>query len=198
MVGLGNMMPGSWMLYFGWFGVPIIFVVLSIYLAGRTGVRYGLRILSPGNTAANFLRFSLSVLALIAFIEVLYLLRTSPDQLSDITWFHIDTSRLLSAAVLRSLIGSPIGEEMLFRGWLFTLLSKRVSTRFRAWHFDIAHANILTSVAFTIVHLSNGFSLGNLLIFLAVFLYSLLLGAAREASGGLLLPMWCHFLFNFF
>jgi uncharacterized protein len=89
------------------------------------------------------------------------------------------------------LVFAPVWEEVLFRGLLQGRLGRLRFVGSLRW-YGITLANALTSVVFCAAHLlahppvlAPGF-----------FAVSLLLGIARERSGGLALPIALHAGFN--
>lgn len=87
---------------------------------------------------------------------------------------------LLWAAVV---VGAPLFEEALFRGFLFRGLA---ATRVRA-----PGAVVLTAASFALIHLQYApLEMG------VVFVLGLLLGAARAESGSLVIPLLLHALNN--
>ncbi len=88
----------------------------------------------------------------------------------------------LSLLLLFILVLAPLGEEVLFRGFLYVYLKNRLSRR---------TALIVTALLFAFLHF-------NWPTFLPLFLFGLLLGVAYEFSGSLLLSIAIHCWFNSF
>lgn len=84
--------------------------------------------------------------------------------------------------LFNSVVLAPLVEEALFRGYLFTAL--RSALPFGA-------TLLLSAAAFALFHVENG-----LLFVLFVLPTGLLLGLAREKSGGIALPLLIHALMN--
>jgi len=190
------MMPGSVLqdqslkLYYSVFAVPVIFIVLAVLLAWRTRTMPGLQFSPKERHLARFTKYSVIIIVLkLAFIGLAILVdRSVLAQLA-----HLSLSDWLSLGTLRSLLGSPIAEELLYRGWLLTYLQGLAPGAVSMGRLKLTEANLLNSISFALLHLANGLNMFNILI---AFMFGLVLGAAREESGGLLLPMWCHFLAN--
>jgi membrane protease YdiL (CAAX protease family) len=110
--------------------------------------------------------------------------------LDAITQFQSDIYRSASAAgwlpwlLLGIVVVGPIGEETLFRGFLF-----------RGWHRspgDARVAIIVTALLWAMSHVQY-----NLYLIAQVFLYGLVLGWFRWKSGSTILTMLLHGLVNF-
>jgi membrane protease YdiL (CAAX protease family) len=107
-----------------------------------------------------------------------------------VTPFQLDAYRTASAAgwlpwlLLTVVVVAPIGEEMLFRGFLF-----------RGWHHstrDAWLAIVVTALLWAVVHLQYDFY-----IIAQVFAYGLVLGWLRWVTGSTILTMLMHGLINF-
>ena len=110
--------------------------------------------------------------------------------LNPVTQFELDIYRSASAAGwlpwlgLAIVVVGPIGEETLFRGFLF-----------RGWHRsprDAWLAIIVTALLWAMSHVQY-----NLYLIAQVFLYGLVLGWFRWKSGSTILTMLLHGLVNF-
>lgn len=107
-----------------------------------------------------------------------------------VTQFQLDTYRTASAAgwlpwlLLTVVVVAPMGEETLFRGFLF-----------RGWHRsprDVWPVIVVTALLWAIVHLQYD------PYFIAqVFAYGLVLGWLRWVTGSTILTMLLHGLTNF-
>jgi membrane protease YdiL (CAAX protease family) len=107
-----------------------------------------------------------------------------------VTQFQLDIYRTASTAgglpwlLLTIVVVAPIGEEMLFRGFLF-----------RGWHRsprDAWPAIIVTAALWALVHVQY-----DLYVIAQVFAYGLLLGWFRWVSCSTILTMLLHGLINF-
>ena len=107
-----------------------------------------------------------------------------------VTQFQLDMYRTASAAgwlpwlLLTVVVVAPIGEETLFRGFLF-----------RGWHRSANDAwavIIVTALLWALIHLQ--YDLYNMA---QVFAYGLLLGWLRWVTGSTILTILLHGLINF-
>jgi len=107
-----------------------------------------------------------------------------------VTQFQLDLYRTASAAgwlpllLLTVVVVAPIGEETLFRGFLF-----------RGWHRsprDAWAVIIVTALLWAVVHLQY-----DLYYMAQVFAYGLVLGWFRWATGSTILTILLHGLINF-
>jgi membrane protease YdiL (CAAX protease family) len=93
----------------------------------------------------------------------------------------------LAAAAMRvlavSLLG-PIAEELVFRGWFFGLLTKRVGTLLTI---------IATAVGWALLHYTYTWT-----IILVVLVDGILLGMARWKTRSVYVPIVMHALYNFY
>lgn len=172
-------------------GIPALFATSAWVLTKRTGLVQRLRLLSTDLTWRRVISF----LALFAAFQLaartlgIWLFPASVrQQITAIDWRWPQ----LSWALFRSVVGSPVTEEMLFRGWLLSWLWRR-DQRSMLWG-SITYANLLTSFLFALVHVPTTEYPGSLIL---IFFVSLLIGAARERTQSLALPMLLHFLTNF-
>ena len=86
-------------------------------------------------------------------------------------------------AALVIVVGAPLSEELLFRGFLFPALVKS--------RFGFSGATVVTTTSWTLLHL--GYSLAGLF---EVFLVGLVLTGLLWRSGSLRVPILCHGLYN--
>ncbi|MEX0952924.1 MAG: type II CAAX endopeptidase family protein [Nitriliruptoraceae bacterium] len=93
------------------------------------------------------------------------------------------TSLLL--AVIVAVVLAPIAEELLFRGLLFPAL--------RRW-IGLWPAAVLSSVAFTVVHVE--IVLSQPLALVGLFAFGILLAWTHHRFGNLLVPIIAHAMFN--
>jgi CAAX protease family protein len=107
-----------------------------------------------------------------------------------VTQFQLDIYRTASAAgwlpwlLLTVVVVTPIGEEMLFRGFLF-----------RGWHRsprDVWPVIVVTALLWAVIHLQyDPYVIGQ------VFAYGLVLGWLRWVTGSTILTILLHGLINF-
>lgn len=134
-------------------------------------------------------RFPVAVLKywfaiVLVFIAVEYVL----DNIMEIDYGDllklINGSQHFLLAVVISLL-APILEEFIFRGYLFTA--------WRHTRLGLSGTLLLTSVIFTGLHMSQ---YDGVLLFL-LFIFSIILGLAREKSGSVWVPVILHGTNNF-
>jgi hypothetical protein len=106
----------------------------------------------------------------------------APPQPAIELFIHTRSWPFLSLLLLFILVLAPLGEEVLFRGFLYVYLKNRLSR---------TAALVLTALLFAFLHF-------NWPTFLPLFLFGLLLGAAYEFTGSLLLSIAIHCWFNSF
>lgn len=86
-------------------------------------------------------------------------------------------------------IGVAISEEYLSRGYLHSLIKRDFGPRVSI---------LINSVLFALLHIANPNILQSPLPLINIFLAGILFGVAREATGGLWLPIGMHFTWNLF
>jgi membrane protease YdiL (CAAX protease family) len=175
-----------------------VLVTLSVYIA--TAVQTALLVLMTlptGAGPANYLGLILPPKCdLVLGIGIVAIFGAAADGVSRIlglnpvTQFELDIYRSASAAGwfpwlwLALVVVGPIGEETLFRGFLF-----------RGWHrspHDAWLAIIATALLWAMSHVQY-----NLYLIAQVFLYGLVLGWFRWKSGSTILTMLLHGLVKF-
>ena len=148
-----------------------------------------------GRPVIAALAFStVSLFSSIAFGALASGLSTTPSSMADLAW--LPAPRPLEAGrALDLLIGAPIQEELIFRGWLLAALRRNgvkdaaaiafASLLFTVWHIDAINGNALLrgGDGGGLVQL---FGLGSWL----GFLYT------REGRSSLLLPIGTHSAYN--
>jgi membrane protease YdiL (CAAX protease family) len=175
-------------------------VAVSLVILVSTPVQLALLLLmarQTGDSAAHYLGYVLprrsdvivAVIAVIAFIAL-------GDAISFLIGQHIVTSfqrdiyrtaaaqGWLPMLWLVVVVVTPVGEETLFRGFLF-----------RGWHRsprDAWAVIVVIALLFAAVHVQYDF-----LVILQVFVFGLLLGFFRWASGSTILTMLMHAMVNF-
>ena len=87
---------------------------------------------------------------------------------------------LIAAMISAAVIGAPIAEEIIFRGYLYPVAKKYTSQWF---------AVLFTGVLFGVVHM-------NLMGFPQLALIGILLAILYEITGSLWVPIFCHMAFN--
>jgi membrane protease YdiL (CAAX protease family) len=175
-------------------------VAVSLVILASTPVQVALLVLmarQTGDSAAHYLGFVLprrsdlvvAIIAVVAFIVVGDAISLLIGQ-GVVTPFQRNIYRTGAAAGwlpvlwLVVVVITPIGEETLFRGFLF-----------RGWHRtprDVWAVIIITALLFAAAHVQYDF-----FVIIQVFVFGLLLGWFRWASGSTLLTMLMHALVNF-
>ncbi|VVM07079.1 CPBP family intramembrane glutamic endopeptidase [Methylacidimicrobium tartarophylax] len=149
---------------------------------------FGTRRLSPWqNIAAGFwiaLAADLPLRLVAGFSEVVgkAVGVPAPPQPAIELFIHTRSWPFLSLLLLFILVLAPLGEEVLFRGFLYVYLKNRLSR---------TASLVLTALLFAFLHFHWP-------SFLPLFLFGLLLGAAYEFTGSLLLSIAIHCWFNSF
>lgn len=183
-------------LAYSYLGIPVIFVAVACAAAWRTRTRGWASLSGPGTRIGTML-FYLAVSGAIVLAS-----RPLNAWIAVLQWSGITSKYRLVTLVppeltpqfLRSVVGSPISEELLFRGWLLTWLRQRELPAVGfGRRFSVDGTNLLVSLSFGLMHL---ISQGSIYTMIGVAVISLVFGAARIKSGGLLLPMLCHALVN--
>ena len=183
-------------LAYSYLGIPVIFVAVACAAAWRTRTRGWATLMGPGTVAGTmlfYLAVSLGIVLASRLLNAWLAILLSPVEASK---HHLVTLAPpeLTSQFLRSVVGSPISEELLFRGWLLTWLRQRELPAIGLGkRFSVDGSNLLVSLSFGLMHLVTQ---GSVYTMIGVALISLVFGAARLRSGGLLLPMLCHALVN--
>jgi membrane protease YdiL (CAAX protease family) len=94
----------------------------------------------------------------------------------------------LAMVIVSTVVLAPVGEELLFRGIIQTLLRNRLGAALP--HYAAVVSLVLTSVIFAVFHVGSPQDTP------AIFLLALALGYTYERTGRLLAPMLIHSLFN--
>ncbi|QSR88090.1 CPBP family intramembrane glutamic endopeptidase [Methylacidiphilum caldifontis] len=96
----------------------------------------------------------------------------------------LHASKPIDIAIILSLIlvAAPIGEELLFRGFLY---------QFLRYHFSRSKAIVISGLVFALLHI-------HWITFLPLFIFGMILATVYEFSGCLILSMAVHFWFNGF
>jgi membrane protease YdiL (CAAX protease family) len=114
-------------------------------------------------------------------MEHMPLLRMKPQEQQAVQTLRMATAFWHKVTLAITTIGlAPVAEELLFRGVLYNWIRKAGFPKFALWGI---------SFVFAAIHL-------NLLIFLPLFLLSLLLTVLYERTSNLLAPIFAHMAFN--
>jgi membrane protease YdiL (CAAX protease family) len=175
-------------------------VAVSVIIMVSTPIQVALLMLmarQTGFSAADYLGFKwprrgeliVGVLAMIAFIIVGNLVTWLMGQ-NIVTPFQFDIYRTASAAGwlpilwLAVVVVTPVGEEVLFRGFLF-----------RGWHRSPGDARwviVATAALWALSHLQY-----DIYVIVQIFVVGLILGWFRWATGSTVLTILLHGLVNF-
>ncbi|MCB1109784.1 MAG: CPBP family intramembrane metalloprotease [Chlamydiia bacterium] len=94
---------------------------------------------------------------------------------------------LLAIALFAILIAAPVIEELVFRGFLYTYLKKRLS---------LLPALVLSAAIFALFHFSPQQGLSNFSLLVSLFTLALFLGFLYERQRSLFAPIALHMTFN--
>jgi len=106
------------------------------------------------------------------------------DSVPDFTWF----SRHLTSFVILAVI-LPVMEEIVFRGFVQEQIARIIGCGRLG---VLTYANILTSVAFSIMHLVNHPPVWALMVFIP----SLVFGYSKDRFNTLAAPILLHVVYN--
>ena len=180
--------------------IPVIMIATAILLGIRTHARSWWSLWGPEmslRVAVTYVGVSAALLVTTRLLNQVLTLRLYSEQWAGFR-FVLFRWPDASLPVLRSVVGSPVAEELLFRGLVMSWLREKDLAPVSQAKYHIEAPNLLTSFCFATAHLLNGGSVrtrtANVVL---VFFISLLLGKARNKSGGILVPMLCHAVINF-
>jgi membrane protease YdiL (CAAX protease family) len=133
---------------------------------------------------ANFITFNLVILGyfIISHFASTALGIETPQMMIDM----YNTTDYLFLLFIAVVIAAPIFEELVFRGFMFKGLKNSP--------LGIIGTLIITSVLFTLIH-AGQYDLNILAI---LFPLAVILGLARQRSGGIYLPIYLHFVNNLY
>ncbi len=166
---------------------------LGLYLAWLNGAgppgrwkaarRYRLRLWRPG--AIGFTKdgigLTLSLMATIALLTVIWILVGSPDRPPDLTPYK-STAYVVSVVVMGALVAG-VAEEAAFRGYMQIGLDR----------FGPGRAIVISAAMFALAHITHGWQH---LLFLGpgIFVAGILYGLLARHCGSILPGMLVHFL----
>jgi len=191
----GSLVPCNQKLLFSTLYLPIIFILTAFTLASVTKTSKWASLRGRGFTvrvAGVYLFVCFLIMLVQRPLAAAYLQSTKSQLIQGMQLVHFRRPHV-SPGFLRSVVGSPISEEILFRGWLLTWFRNQNLTPVNLGTITVNSANLLTSLSFALLHITSGWVVN----VIGVFFISLLLGSARLRSGGILLPILCHALINF-
>ncbi|NQZ20686.1 MAG: CPBP family intramembrane metalloprotease [Colwellia sp.] len=159
---------------------------LVFHFAGRRKVTTAAAYLgfSKLPSKANFITFNLAILGyfIFSYFASTALGIETPQIMIDM-YSTTDYLFLLFIAVV---IAAPIFEELVFRGFMFKGLKNSP--------LGVIGTLIITSVLFTLIHAGQY----DLTVLAILFPLAVILGLARQRSGGIYLPIYLHFANNLY
>jgi len=159
----------------------IAFILVLLLARPPTGIaEFGFRIL---NTRYLAIGTALGLILGVAVAFVSHLFPSKPP---------FDVSRFTSWMIgLCFIIGSPIQEEIIFRGLIQSMLERRWMITFSVFGGSLSGAVAFTAVLFGIIHLEAGIAVAT-----GAIILGLVAGELRRRSGSLLPAVIVHALFN--
>ncbi len=159
---------------------------LVFYFAGRRKVTTAASYLGFNKlpSKANFITFNLAILGyfIFSYFASTALSIETPQIMIDM----YNTTDYLFLLFIAVVIAAPIFEELVFRGFMFKGLKNSP--------LGVVGTIIITSVLFTLIH-AGQYDLNVLAI---LFPLAVILGLSRQRSGGIYLPIYLHFVNNFY
>ncbi len=207
LVAVESLYPIPWAPYF------IIYAFLAIFIPLYTkSYKFGsVRLLAEKNVLKVFIIFLILTIVILNAMEYMYLFILSQLDLASNSMYNLnlalDDLALLAAKkfgisvdvailiyAIYVLIWAPIGEELLYRGYMYSRLREK---------YGVITANLVSSFFFGIRHATHFlFLLPNYPLVAAMywvihaFVFGVLIAYAYEKSETLYVPMIIHFLFN--
>jgi membrane protease YdiL (CAAX protease family) len=165
----------------GMYAVQFILLVPLIILASHFSAQSWQETLALRPFRLRSLYFWLLVLCVFLAVQTLAerLLKIEPDSFVLL----INDSKSIPLAILMVVL-APIMEEFLFRGYLF-----------KAWRsswLGLTGTLIVTSLLFTVLHWGQY----QWILLVIIFIFSIILGLAREKTGSVWVPVILHSLNN--
>lgn len=111
----------------------------------------------------------------------------------------VNTGNVVPNIPLWEIFFAPVGEELIFRGWLFELMKRISKGRFFTSTNPMPISSITSSIAFSIWHIQNisiygiGFTSFQLLY---TFLIGIWFSYLRSSCGTILCPVIAHIVIN--
>ncbi len=196
---LSTAVPAKGRVAFGVFWTPVMFVALAMVLARLTGVRSWATLFGKETrtiTVLKYLALISGVGLLTQALDVWAVARMTPEVVRghQLAIFRLPAPNVM---LFRSFVGSPISEELLFRGWLLGWFNRQGLPPLKILGASLDQAVLLTSLSFAVVHLVSLGGIPWALRIGSILVIAYPLGLARQKCGGLLAPMIGHFLLNF-
>lgn len=161
-------------------------VALAWLAAGRAGLGPAahLRLVPPAGGNIAYLWAIVALLPILAIVNALAWTLRPEDALRDFRFFiGIARSSEPLLPFIAIAIGAPLAEELLFRGFLLTALA--------SGRLGFVRAAIVVTIAWTLLHW--GYSPVGLAEVAVIGLY---LAWTLWRTGSLLVPLFCHALYN--
>ncbi len=111
----------------------------------------------------------------------------------------VNTAKTLNLLVIWEILLDPIGEELLFRGWLFELIKRISKDHFLTLTNPTPICSIASSLAFSIWHIQNIEAYGPTFTIFQLcytFFLGLWLSHLKLNSGTILWPIIAHIVIN--
>jgi membrane protease YdiL (CAAX protease family) len=202
---MGSIVGPTGSAVFSFYLLPLIFIFVAWIAATALRLEGWATVIGPNTTVHSSVRLVACAFALALGLKigpqlvyglVLYLLK--PEAIRE----AVQTTKVavfewpgMTPSLFRSLVGSPISEELLVRGCLLSLYQRYEVSPFRVGRVVLDGPNVVSSIAFALFHLVNKGETGLELVLVSII--SMFLGKARRTTGGLLAPMLSHSVFNF-
>jgi membrane protease YdiL (CAAX protease family) len=202
---MGHIVGPAGTTVFSFLFVPLIFIFGGSLAATALRLEGWATLIGPNTTMKSTVRLVAAAFALALGLKigpnliyglVLYLLKPEVvHEAAQATKVALFQWPGMSPMLFRSLVGSPISEELLVRGCLLSFYQRCEVAPLRVGKVVLDGPNVMTSLAFALFHLTNKGETA--LDLAAVWVISMFLGKAKRETGGLLVPMLSHFAFNF-
>jgi len=166
----------------GTYILQTLFVLPFILLAATFSSQSWRKTLALVPVSAKTLQYWLLVLVAYLVVETLVRLVFDLD-LGELIGGIANSQNLLLLITIS--VFAPILEEFIFRGYLFAA--------WRHTRLGLSGTLLLTSLLFTSLHIGQ-YSVGILVV---LFVFSIILGLAREKTGSLYVPIVLHAVNNF-
>jgi hypothetical protein len=164
----------------------IITILLCLWFAGFKGGRRS-EVLALGPPAGGLKAYLLAILAFAAVAVGVGLLidKLFPhDSLEDLKiWLPLVHSPWMPLLFVLIVVGAPLSEELLFRGFIFPSLARS--------RIGFTGAAVVTSALWTLPH--AGYSIQGLV---TIFIAGLALAAVLVKTGSLRVTILCHAIYN--
>lgn len=183
--------PGS-----GVFYVSALFFFLALFLSSyKSGIKEGLsylRLSPKKGEAAKLFLWGIAAFFLIFFVALAVSFTLSVLGLLDTAPVLEKVRSLSPLALFAAVTIAPLGEEAIFRGWLFRKIGDVFQKRAKNGTVIFLISALLSSLVFSAFH----FSYGSFAEFAVVFFVGLALCFVTQKSGSLVPAIIAHAFFN--